>query len=502
VPVSTHGILLGERYRVRRPLGLGGMAQVLLCEDEKLGRLVAVKRLHAESAEDVERRFLREARLGAALNHPNLVSVFDTVVDDEGLLIVMEYVEGEPHTRALRAGPLEPQRVARMAQDLAAGLDHAHAHGVIHRDVKPGNVLLRTDGVAKLADLGIATAVDLTRITRSGELLGTAAYMAPEQLEGGEPRPASDVYALAAVCFEALAGQRPRRGRSAIELAHRIATEPPPDLRERMPSAPQKAAEVLRRGMARDPAERPASAGELAAELARALDGDAARDEPRPAAPSAPTRLLEPVPHPAPRPPAPPGDRPAPPRGGARRRAAAAFVPVLLLVLAAAAAALVLLTSGGNGERNPSAQQAQTGDRGAQSPADKAKSKKTKPEKTKAKKSPEKSPPAAQPQEATSTPVASVDPARGAQLNDQGFALMQRGDFANAVPILQEAVASWPQDSGELQYAYALFNLGKALNRAGRAAEAIPYLEKRLRWEDQRATVQAELDLARRDAQG
>src|SRR5215217_7829228 len=259
MPVSTHGTLLGDRYRVRRPLGLGGMAQVLLCEDVKLGRLVAVKRLHAESPDDVERRFLREARLGAALNHPNLVSVFDTVVDDDGLLIVMEYVEGEALTRALRGGPLEPDRVVRLARDVAAGLDHAHAHGVIHRDVKPGNVLLRNDGVTKLADLGIATAVDLTRITRSGELLGTAAYMAPEQLEGREPRPASDVYALAAVCFEALAGVRPRRGRTAIELAHRIASEPPPDLREHLPSAPAPAAAALEGREAPQPQPAPAA---------------------------------------------------------------------------------------------------------------------------------------------------------------------------------------------------------------------------------------------------
>src|SRR5215207_1632695 len=243
------------------------MAQVLLCEDEHLGRLVAVKRLHADSPEDVERRFAREARLGAALNHPNLVSVFDTAVDDEGVLIVMEYVEGEAVSRALRRGPLEPIRVARMARDLGAALDHAHAHNVVHRDVKPGNVLLREDGITKLADLGIATAVDLTRITRSGELLGTAAYMAPEQLEGRQAGPPSDVYALAAVCFEALTGQRPRRGRSAIELAHRIATEPPPDLREHLPDAPVAAAEALKRGMASDPDRRTPSAGAMADEI-------------------------------------------------------------------------------------------------------------------------------------------------------------------------------------------------------------------------------------------
>ena len=184
------------------------MASVLLCDDERLGRRVAVKRLHAASPDEMEQRFAREARLGASLNHPNLVAIYDTATDDEGVLIVMEYVEGESLAKALRRGPLEPERVAAMASELGAALDHAHAHGVVHRDVKPANVLLRKDGVAKLADLGIATAADLTRITRSGIVLGTAVYMAPEQLDGGKAGPAADVYALAAVCFEALTGRQ------------------------------------------------------------------------------------------------------------------------------------------------------------------------------------------------------------------------------------------------------------------------------------------------------
>jgi tetratricopeptide (TPR) repeat protein len=507
------------------------MAQVLLCEDERLRRLVAVKRLHADSADDVERRFAREARLGAALNHPNLVSVFDTAVDDEGVLIVMEYVEGEALSRALRRGQLEPARVARMGRDLGAALDHAHAHSIVHRDVKPGNVLLREDGITKLADLGIATAVDLTRITRSGELLGTAAYMAPEQLEGGEPGPASDVYALAAVCFEALTGQRPRRGRSAIELAHRIATEPPPDLRDHLADAPAAAAEALKRGMARDPGERTASAGALAGELAAALERSeaaadhdaAARTRTLPAqAPTRPVRRAapaQPLARPArPRPAAPQrppvAERPASParrsdatagRSGTPRRKAAALIPVLLLLAVAAAAAAVLLSSGDDGGDGGGAADQQARESPASGGSDQpeqpdAPARKPKQGKSKAEKSePEAAaPPVAEP--APSEQVTAVDPARGAQLNSQGFAVMQRGDYAGAVPILQQAVASWPEDSTEIEYAYALYNLGKSLNRSGRADEAIPYLEKRLRWDDQRETVQAELDLARRNA--
>ena len=189
MPVSTQGTLLAGRYRVLRHLGSGGMASVLLCRDERLDREVAVKRLHADSPADTEQRFVREGEARASLNHPNLVSVYDTAVDDEGVLIVMEYVPGESLAAALRHGPLGPRRVARMARELGAALDHAHAQGVVHRDVKPANVLLRDDAVAKLVDLGIATAADTTRITRSGTVLGTAAYMAPEQLEGREPGP-------------------------------------------------------------------------------------------------------------------------------------------------------------------------------------------------------------------------------------------------------------------------------------------------------------------------
>src|SRR5215207_1159213 len=248
------------------------MASVLLCEDERLGRRVAVKRLHADSPIDVELRFNREAKLGASLNHPNLVSVFDTATDDEGVLIVIEYVEGEPLSRMLRRGPLRPEEVSAMVRDLGDALDHAHAQGIVHRDVKPSNVLIREDGLTKLADLGIATASDGTKITRSGTVLGTAAYMAPEQLDGRAAGPAADVYALAAVSFEALSGKRPREGRTPMEIAHRIATEGAPDLRDVWPTAPKAAARALQHAMAREPKDRPASAGEFARELCEALE--------------------------------------------------------------------------------------------------------------------------------------------------------------------------------------------------------------------------------------
>lgn len=247
------------------------MARVVLAEDERLGRRVAVKAMHTDSLEDSAQRFEREARIGASLNHPNLVSVYDVVTDAESVLIVMEYVEGKTLKEAIAEGPLDRATAISVIGGVAGALDHAHKAGIVHRDVKPANILIREDGVAKLADLGIATAAENTRITSSGIVLGTAVYMAPEQLEGERPGPAADVYSLAAVAYEALSGKRARDGASPVELAHKAATRPPPDLLEAWPDAPPEAARALARGMCRDPGERQPSARALANELARSL---------------------------------------------------------------------------------------------------------------------------------------------------------------------------------------------------------------------------------------
>jgi eukaryotic-like serine/threonine-protein kinase len=517
-------MLLHARYRVIRHLGSGGMASVLLCTDERLGRQVAVKRLHADSPEDVEKRFVREAKLGASLNHPNLVSVFDTAVDDDGVLIVMEYVPGEPLSKALRHGPLGPRRVARMATELGAALDHAHAEGVVHRDVKPGNVLLRDDGVTKLVDLGIATAADGTRITRSGTVLGTAAYMAPEQLEGRKPGPAVDIYALAAVCFEALAGRRPREGKTPMEIAHAISHAPPPDLRRFWPAASATVAEVLERGMARDPADRPGSAGELGAELARALE-----EEPRTAVTRRLTRrTVAPAPVSASRPDpapvaAPEPVRPlrgdgggVPPRGArparrgpeGRRRWLPLVAAGLLIALAVATVAIVLASGDDGGDRSDQAskpanqgqeqqrteRQREQQDRTAEAPAQPAPETEAQSEPA-PEPAPETAPePAPEPEQPSGG-----DNASGAELNDQGFGLMNAGRYDEAIPVLQRAVDSLA-GTNDVNYAYALFNLGRSLRLAGRPEEAIPILEQRLAIPNQRGVVTRELEAARREA--
>ncbi len=295
--MSTDDLLAG-RYRTLRVIGSGGMARVFLAEDERLGRQVAVKRLHAHSPEDSARRFQREARLGASLNHPNLVSVYDVETDGESVLIVMEYVEGTTLGGELRAGALDPDRAVSVLADVAAALDAVHDKGIVHRDVKPANVLIRTDGVAKLADLGIATLAEGTSITASGTVLGTASYMAPEQVRGETAGPGADVYALAVVAFEAFSGERAQTGDTPVQVAHSI-TDGPRDIRESWPEAPAALAQALLRGMAPRPEDRHLRAGDLAGEIRAALDG-VPQDATVAAAPTAPTRPAAPAPTPAP----------------------------------------------------------------------------------------------------------------------------------------------------------------------------------------------------------
>jgi serine/threonine-protein kinase len=447
------------------------MATVLLAEDERLGRQVAVKRLHAESPEDTAQRFRREAKLGASLNHPNIVSVYDIVTDDEGVLIVMEYVEGETLRDAIDRGPIEPRRAIEVLRALAAALDHAHDEGIVHRDVKPANVLLGRDGRTKLADLGIATAMEGTRITMSGTVLGTAAYMAPEQLEGHKPGPEADVYSLAVVAFEALAGRRAYEGRTPLEIATRKASDPPPSLASVWPAAPPAATELLTRAMGPDPAARPATAMAFVDELERALEPTASRLRPVTATVPLPDRsgngnMRLPV-----RPPV----RPARPRRSW-------LLPLAALLVAVAVVAGVVLGSGS----------------GDSPKRDGAASKSSKPKKSGGRQAP------AEPQQSTSTyevPQAAGDSAaKGQALNAEGKALIDRGDYAAAIPVLERALRSFPAGTtaaSDLNYAYTLFNLGHALNVGGRPADAVPVLEERLENPNQQGTVQAELDAAR-----
>ena len=462
--------LMAGRYRTLRAIGTGGMARVFLAEDERLGRQVAVKRLHAHSPEEAAQRFHREARIGASLSHQNLVVVYDVDTDGESVLIVMEYVDGVTLAEELRRGPLPEQRVVRVVRDVAAALDYVHAEGIVHRDVKPANVLLRSkDGMAKLADLGIATAAESTRITVSGTVMGTAAYMAPEQVEGTQVGPAADVYALAAVAFEALSGRKARQGDTPMAIAHEVASTPAPDLHASWPGADPGVVRVLERAMARAPEDRHHRAGELAAELEAALERSA-----HPAPPTAATRPVA-----------------ATSTSGSRRFGKRAMAVALAAALAVVAA-VVFATGGDDGSdpRPAGETQAKTAPR----------EERPEPAETQAQ-APATTPQAEAPQTTPTTPQ-QTQPVSGdaAKLNQQGYALLRSGDAAGAIPLLQKAVDSYPEDSKDLTYGYALFNLGSALRQAGRPAEAIPVLERRLTIPNQTKTVERELKKARKEA--
>ena len=469
------GTPLAGRYRVLRRLGSGGMATVFLAEDERLGREVAVKRLHTDAPEASLRRFEQEARLGAALNHPNLVAVYDTVAAEEGALIVMEYVKGRPLSE-LAGRPMNPSRAVPILRSVADALDHAHAEGVVHRDVKPGNILVGEDGKVKLADLGIARAVGASQITSEGSVVGTLPYMSPERLGGpGAGGPESDTYALAAVAYELLSGRPPSEAASTGEAAARGHA----DLGRNWPTGPATAVAVLERAMDDEPGRRQPAAGRFVDELEAALaKGDAPAAAPRGgegttrrAAPAGTARAA----------PGGTATRPRPAALGAGGGRSGRALAIGLLALGLLAVGGVALSSGGDGDSDGGTKESAQSE--PKAPAEK----------------PEQEPEPA-PEPAAEPPTAQPEPASegtsGVALNDLGFSLIQEGRYDEAIPVLERAVASFGEGSEDRTYAYALFNLGNALRLAGRPEEAIPILEQRLEIPNQRGTVKRELEAA------
>jgi eukaryotic-like serine/threonine-protein kinase len=257
------------RYELVRPLGHGAMATVDLARDVELDRPVALKRLAENLArdEDLRRRFLREARLAARLAHPNVVRVFDVGEDEGRPFIAMEYVEGETVAElSARRGPLPAAETAGLGMQACAGLAAAHAAGLVHRDVKPQNLLLGVDGVLKLGDFGVAVGHEGTRLTLAGTVLGTAGYLAPEQARGEQVTAAADIYAVGAVLFELLTADPPR-GASLSELGS-VDGFKPPDVAGRLPGAPPELVRAVSACLSVRPEDRPPSAAALARLLA------------------------------------------------------------------------------------------------------------------------------------------------------------------------------------------------------------------------------------------
>ena len=272
--------LFADRYRLDRRLGVGGMATVQLAFDTRLERNVAVKLLAEHLADDSSfvSRFRREALAAARLVHPNVVQVFDFGLDEETHrnFIVMEYVDGHSCAELLRErGTLPPDEAVEILAQSCRGLDYAHRHRVVHRDVKPGNLMRSRDGMVKLADFGIAKAAEQSDITKVGSVLGTAAYLSPEQARGEPAGPASDMYALGVVAYQLLAGRLPYEAASLTDLARRQESAPPPRLDEVTSGVSPALAAAVARALHRDPDRRYVDAAEMETALRDGLRGRA-----------------------------------------------------------------------------------------------------------------------------------------------------------------------------------------------------------------------------------
>ena len=261
------GQVLGGRYRLIELLGSGGMATIYRATDTGLGRDVALKLLRPEYLRDPDfsARFRQEAQSAASLSHPNVVTVYDYGEDPSGPYIVMELIDGEDLATILRrSGTLPPRQVARIGAGVARALAAAHARGLVHRDVKPGNVLIGKDGQVKVVDFGIARAISEAQVTLPGTTLGSVHYFSPEQARGEPATAASDIYSLGIVLYEMLVGSRPWEGDSAASVALARLSGPIPDpMRSARPCRPTSSA-VVRRALALDPKDRWPSASVMA----------------------------------------------------------------------------------------------------------------------------------------------------------------------------------------------------------------------------------------------
>jgi eukaryotic-like serine/threonine-protein kinase len=268
---------LGNRYRLGERIAAGGMGSVYRAVDETLGRRVAVKLLRRALADDPTflERFRREARAAATVSHPGVAGVYDYGELGGQPFIVMELVEGETLAERIAArGRLPWPEAFAVAEQVARALAAAHAHGLVHRDVKPANILLGADGRAKVTDFGIAKAAQAATLTGTGMVLGSASYVAPEQAQGGDVGPAADQYSLGCVLFEAVTGEPPYRGASAVAIASQHVSAPVPDPRHTAPDLPAPVADLIRRALDKEPDRRFASAAAMADAIAATLAGD------------------------------------------------------------------------------------------------------------------------------------------------------------------------------------------------------------------------------------
>jgi len=332
------GEIVADRYEVEELVGAGGMSSVYRAHDRLLDRKVALKVMHQHYGADPEyvERFRREARSVAALSHPNVVTVIDRGEHAGRQFIVFEYVDGENLKQLIqRRGPAPVATALELAIQIAQALSFAHQHGLVHRDVKPQNVLLNGDGRAKVTDFGIARSLDVQQsVTHTGTVLGTSDYIAPEQAQGRAVDEHTDVYSLGVLLYELLTGRVPFVGENFVAVAMRHINDPPPPLAESRPDVPPRVDAAVQRAMAKDPAERFASMSAFCDELQACL-----------AEHQGETQVL-------------PGRAPAapPPRHRTRRRASAwpIVLALALLIGAGAVAGYFLLRSSDTNGTNTS----------------------------------------------------------------------------------------------------------------------------------------------------
>jgi serine/threonine-protein kinase len=451
--------MLPPRYTGVEPIGAGGMGRIYLATDQELGRRVVVKVLAEEYARDdaLVERFKREALAAARLSGaPNIVTIFDVGESRSRPFIVMEYLAGGSlESRVKGGGPSPPGQVLQWLEEAASALDAAHDAGVIHRDVKPGNLLLDDRDHVHVADFGIASAAGMDSFTKTGTVMGTAGYLAPEQAKGERASPASDRYALGIVAFELLTGRRPFQAESPTAEAAAHIHAPVPSAHEANASLPPELDRVFERALAKDPAARYPTAAEFVADLRHALH-EAAGATRIVGPPTAPTRVHR-------------------PREGRRW-----WIPVALaaLVLAGVVAAVAATRGGDDGKT-------------AQPRVTTFLTTVTQPGTTVRQTVTE----APTTQASTTATTAEPPSQSGATLNDAGFRKMQAGDFAGALPLLEQAVQKL-QGSGSTTEAYADYNLAFTRFALGRCDGVAELLESSERIQGHRK----EIDRLRKDA--
>ena len=417
------------------------MGEIYHAIDELLGRAVAVKVLAERYADDpgVRERFTREALSAARLSgRPNVVTIFDVGESDGRPFIVMEYLGGGSLDDRIREGGVPLGQALDWLEQAAAALDAAHAEGVVHRDVKPANLLLDEADSVHVADFGIASAAGMDSLTKTGTVIGTAAYLSPEQAQGHRATPASDRYALGVLAWELLTGRRPFGGDTpAAEAAAHVHAEVPPIASQRA-GLPEKLDSVFARALAKEPAARYPSAAEFVAALRGAVHAESPR-----------TALLPATPTPAP--------RPTPGRQG---RLPLVVGLLALLGLGVVVATLIASTRDDDGEAAP---QSSTIVRTVTAEGETQRVTVTAPAETQ----PQPEPPAG---------GLSVGQARA--LQDTSTAALNDGDWERALQLAQQALPAL-RGRDRTYEAYANYNIGRALAELGRCDEALPYLERR-----------------------